>query len=102
MPEEAKTGIHLRRPRAAAAARPGDIVDGYEITGATGTAEKPVITRYLHLQIRDAKHARRDLQASYRSAQHLFSIMVHDALNASSEGMFRGFRMVVYTGYTDI
>ncbi len=78
MQEEAKTGIHLRRPRAAAAARPGDIVDGYEITGvmitgAVRAAELPVITRYLHLPVRDAKHARRDLQARPRPAQCRYS-----------------------------
>lgn len=75
MKEEAKTGIHLCRPCMAAAARPGDIVDGYETTGTMHAAELPVMTRYLHLPIRDAKHARRDLQASYRYAPETSSIL---------------------------
>ncbi|BDA46503.1 Uncharacterized protein C3F10.06c at N-terminal half [Coccomyxa sp. Obi] len=86
MQGEAKTGIHLRRPRAAAPVRPGDIVDCYEITGATDPAERPVITRYLHLPIRDAKHARRDLQAHLPAALQFLShhlgckrrVLIHD------------------------
>lgn len=59
MAEELRTGFELRRLRVgatAAPARPGDIIDAYEIVrGPTAAA----VTRYLHLPSQDSKHSRR-------------------------------------------